>query len=110
MYTQSNLPILPPVTVEVPLGTTEVISFPNRFFGTATSVIIKNNDAVNQMTYRVGGSSRPAIVIPASGNNSIDNTIINLLEINTGAGGSCTVSAQVVLDPRSQQASTENTV
>ena len=110
MITKNDLPIIPPIRVEIPAGTTRIISFPNEFFGSAVSLIIINNDGANAITYRYGGESQPLQSIPASSIRSIDGTIVNLLEINSGAGGTTSVEAQVLLDPRANQAVPETVV
>jgi|SaaInlStandDraft_6_1057023.scaffolds.fasta_scaffold110827_3 hypothetical protein len=107
---KSDLPILPPVRVEVLAGATDIISFPNRFFGSAVSIKIQNNDSGNACTYRTGGETQPLVTLGASQFDTVDDTIINLLEVTAGAGGTVTVSAQVVLDPRSNQAIPESVI
>ena len=104
MTTISNIQLSPPVRVEVPAGTTRIISFPNEFFGVAHAIQIINNDGANAITYRYGGTSMPLQSIPASSIRAIDGTTVKLLEINAGAGGTTSVEAQITLDPRTTTA------
>jgi len=99
----SDLPLIPPVRVEVAAGTTRIISFPNEFFGSAVAIQLVNNDGSNAANYRYGGESQPLKVIPASASRDISNTIVNLLEVQAGAVGTVSVEAQVLLDPRSKE-------
>jgi len=106
----SDIPISPPVRVEVPAGTTRIISFPNEFFGVANAIQIINNDGANACTYRYGGQTQPLQSIPASSIRSIDGAVVQLLEINSGAGGTTSVEAQIILDPRTKSAIPETII
>lgn len=106
----NDLPLIPPVRVEVAAGTTRVISFPNEFFGSAVAIRIKNNDAANAATFRTGGDSQPLVNVAPSQAENVDDTIINLLEVTAGAAGTVTVSAQVLLDPRAKEPKPEQVI
>ncbi len=110
MVKVSDIQISPPVRVEVPAGTTRIISFPNEFFGVAHAIQIINNDGANALTYRYGGSSQPLQSIPASSIRAVDGAVVQLLEINSGAGGTCSVEAQITLDPRTKNAIPEQII
>lgn len=88
---------LPQVSVVIPLGTTDRISFPNRFFGVAKSLRITNLDAINVATYQIGGEATPLLTLAASASRAINDTDVNLLIINAGAAGSVQVEAQIQL-------------
>ena len=105
-----DTPLASPVRVSVPAGTQRIISFPNEFFGTAVAIQIVNDSGVGAMTYRYNGESTPLFNIPASSIRTIDNTVVQLLEINANAGGTATVEAQIVLDPRTKSAIPESLI
>ena len=110
MVKVSDVLIAPPVRVEVAIGAQRIISFPNEFFGVAHAIQIINNDGANAVTYRYGGTSMPLQSIPASSIRAIDGAIVQLLEINAGAGGTCSVEAQITLDPRTKTAIPESVI
>ncbi len=94
-YNISNLPLLFPVTVTIPLGTTQTISFPDQFAGRAVAVKLRNNDGANDASYT--WNLNPEINVLASSTfDTIDGTAINYVTITTGAGGTVTVQAQVL--------------
>ena len=94
-YTVSNLPLLVPVRVILPAATAnQIISFPDRFLGRAVSLKITNNDAANAATYSYNQNSQFAN-LPANAFDTLDGTIVNFLEVNTGAAGTVLVEAQV---------------
>jgi len=93
----SKVPVLTPVSVVVAAGTSRTISFPNEFFGLCVSILLTNLDAAAVATYQIGGASRPIISLAADGFRAIDDTKIQLITINAGAGGACQVEAQVQL-------------
>jgi len=107
---QSDTPLATPVRVSVPAGTQRIISFPNEFFGTAVAIQIVNDSGAGALTYRYNGESNPLFNLPASSIRSISNTIVQLLEINANAGGTATMEAQIVLDPRTKSAIPENLI
>ncbi len=94
---QSQIPILAPVMVVIPAGTTRVISFPNEFLGKCVSILISNLDAANVATYQIGGQSQPILTLSTAAFRSIDSTKIELLSITAGAAGAVQVEAQVQL-------------
>jgi hypothetical protein len=94
-YTVSNLPLLFPVTITIPLGTTQTVSFPDQFAGRAVAVKIRNNDGANDLSYT--WNLNPEInIIASSSFDTIDGTTINYLTITTGGAGTATVQAQVL--------------
>jgi len=93
----SDVPVLQPVSIIIPAGTTQTISFPNQFFGRAISIRISNNDLVNTATYQINGESRAILTLAATGNRSINDTVIELITIVAGAAGSVQIEAQVLL-------------
>jgi hypothetical protein len=93
-YTVSNLPLLVPVSVILPISANpQIISFPDRFLGRAVSVKITNNDAANAATYSYNQNANFANLAP-SAFSTLDGTIINFLTVNTGAAGTVLVEAQ----------------
>ena len=95
-YNISNLPLLFPIRVIVPAGTTRIISFPNEFLGRAVAILIQNNDAANAASYQYGGDALPFQNLAASTFRTIDGTLINRLAVVAGAGGTVLVEAQVL--------------
>lgn len=93
--TKSNVPLLFPITVAVPAGTTRVISFPNEFLGVAVSIFIQNESGLGAATYQIGGQTQAAIQVPATSFRAIDDTQIKLISITADAGGQVIVQAQV---------------
>lgn len=94
-YNISNLPLLFPVTVTIPLGTTQTISFPDQFAGRAVAVKLRNNDGANDASYT--WNLNPEInVLASSSFDTIDGTAINYLTVTTGGAGTVTVQAQVL--------------
>jgi len=93
----SKVPILTPVQVIVPAGTSRTISFPDEFFGLCVSILLTNLDAAAVATYQIGGASRAIVSLAADGFRAIDDTKISLITIVAGAGGACQVEAQVQL-------------
>ena len=107
---QADTPLATPIRVSVPAGTQRIISFPNEFFGTAVAIQIVNDSGAGALTYRYNGESTPLFNIPASSIRSVSNTIVQLLEVNADAGGTATVEAQIVLDPRTKSAIPESLI
>ena len=94
-YTVSNLPLLVPIRVILPAATAnQIISFTDRFLGRAVSLKITNNDAANALTYAYNQNAQFSN-LAASSFDTLDGTIVNFLEVNTGAAGTCLVEAQV---------------
>ena len=94
--TSSEVPILFPIRVSIPAGTTQVISFPDEFLGVAVSINIQNEDSANAATFRYGGEALPSMNIPASSFRTVDQTRVKLLQVVTGALGVCIVEAQLI--------------
>jgi hypothetical protein len=93
--TINSQPLLAPVTVNIPAGTTRIISFPDEFLGICRSILISNLDAVNIATYRIGGSAQQILSLTTGGFRTIDGTKIKIIEITAGAAGATQVEAQV---------------
>ena len=93
--TKSQVPLLAPVMVVVPAGTTRTISFPNEFLGEAISILISNLDATNVATYQIGGEAQPTLTLSTQAFRSIDDTRIKLITVTAGAAGAVQVEAQV---------------
>ena len=91
------MPLLAPITVIVPLGTTRTISFPDEFLGEAVSIIVTNLDAANNASYRINGQSQPTLTLLSGAFRAIDDTKIKLLTITAGAAGAVQLEAQVQL-------------
>ena len=96
-----NTPLLYPVRVICAAGVTTGISFPDQFLGRAISLKITNNDAANATAYdyNLNGQFQN---LAASSFATVDNTIVNYLTINAGAGGTTLVEAQVIPATRDQ--------
>jgi len=92
----ANTPRLFITTIQIPANTKKIISFPDEFFGRATSLLIRNNDGANSITYRYGGESQPLINLAASSFDTVDAAKVNLLEVNTGAVGTTTIICQTI--------------
>lgn len=107
--TVSNVPLLFPIRVIIPAGTTRVISFPDEFLGVAISIAVNNEDSANAATFRYGGEALPALNLPASSFRTVDNTEVKLLEVIAGAAGQCIVEAQVLPIKRAEIAVKEST-
>jgi len=95
-FNVSNIPLLFPIRVVVPAGSTQIISFPQEFLGRAVAILIQNNDAANNASYQYGGDALPFQNLAASSFRTIDNTLVDRLAIVAGAGGTVLVEAQVL--------------
>jgi hypothetical protein len=96
MIEQANhKPLLAPVMVNVPLGTTRIISFPDEFLGEAISILISNLDAANVASYRIGGAAQQQLLLSSGAFRAIDDTRIRIIEVTAGAAGAVQVEAQV---------------
>jgi hypothetical protein len=91
----SQVPLIEPIMVVIPAGTTRTISFSNEFFGIATSLLITNLDAANIATYQIGGAGMPSLNLSVGAFRTIDNTKIQLITITAGAAGAVQLEAQV---------------
>jgi len=86
-----------PVRILIPAGVSKtVISFPNRFFGIATAIILSNENGTDKATYRFE-ESQDFIDLPASSFRTVDFTIIRRLEVDTSlmTGDPVIIEAQV---------------
>jgi len=91
----SKVPLIEPIMVIIPAGTTRIISFSHEFFGIATSILITNLDAANVATYQIGGATMPILTLSTAAFRTIDNTKIKLMSITAGAAGAVQLEAQV---------------
>jgi len=81
--TATTTPNTFPVRVVIPAAVAKtVISFPNRFFGVATAVILSNENGADKATYRYE-ESQDFIDLPAGQFRTVDFTLIRRLEIDT---------------------------
>jgi len=86
-----------PVRIVIPAGVVKtVISFPNRFFGVATAIILSNENGTDKATYRFE-ESQAFIDLPASSFRTVDFTLVRRLEVNTElmTGDPVIIEAQV---------------
>jgi len=95
--TKSQVPLLAPVMVIVPAGTTRTISFPDEFLGICTSILISNLDAANIATYQIGGQAQPTLTLSTGAFRTIDDTLIKIITVTAGAAGAVQVEAQIQL-------------
>lgn len=95
--TKNQIPVLSPVMVVIPAGTTQTISFPNQYLGEAVSILISNLDSTNVATYQINGDTMPTLTLSTGAFRSIDDTKIRLITITAGASGAVQVEAQVQL-------------
>jgi len=93
--TKSQVPLLEPVMVVIPAGTTRTVSFPDEFFGECISILISNLDATNVATYQIGGQSQPTLSLSTGAFRTIDDTRIKIITITAGAAGAVQLEAQV---------------
>jgi len=96
VVTATSTPNEFPVRILIPAGEKRVISFPNRFFGVATAIILSNEDGADKATYRFE-ESQDFIDLPANQFRTVDFTLIRRLEIDhtPASGGPVIVEAQV---------------
>lgn len=78
--------LLSTVTTTLPFTTAQLITDCVTQFGSYTRAFrIVNNDAVNQLTYRQGGTSQPLKVVPPSSEVLVEGWE-SYIEINPNAG------------------------
>ena len=82
-----------PISVVVPAGTTQTISFPQEFFGFGTSIIITNLDSVNVATYQINGETQPVLTLGAGDFRTLNNVKLSLITITAGAVGATQLQA-----------------
>lgn len=92
--TVSDVPLLFPISVVIPAGTTRIIDFPTEFLGVAVNLNFTNNDAANAATYRVGYDAMNDRNLPASNFRTISNTNVKQISVTAGAAGTVLVEAQ----------------
>jgi len=97
VLTATSTPNEFPIRVVIPAGVKKtVISFPNRFFGVATALILSNENGADKALYRFE-ESQDFIDLPASQFRTVDFTLIRRLEVDTSlmSGDPVIVEAQV---------------
>jgi len=83
VITATSTPNEFPVRIVVPTAVSKtVISFPNRFFGVATAIILSNENGADKARYRFE-ESQAFIDLPSSSFRTVDFTLIRRLEIDT---------------------------
>ncbi len=90
--TVSDVPLLFPISVVIPAGTTRIIDFPTEFLGVAVNLNFTNNDAANAATYRVGYDAMNDRNLPNF--RTISNTNVKQISVTAGAAGTVLVEAQ----------------
>ena len=93
--TKSQVPLLSPVMVVIPAGTTRTVSFPDEFLGEAISILITNLDAANTATYQINGTAMPTLTLATQSFRTIDDTRIRQISVTAGAAGAVQIEAQV---------------
>ena len=99
-----NTPLLYPIRITAPaapLLTNFGISFPDQFLGRAISLKITNLDSANACfyDYNLNGQFKS---LAASSFDTIDNTIVNYLTIQSGIAAGVLVEAQILPALRSE--------
>lgn len=89
-----------PIFINVPAGTTRVVTFPAEFNAVAISLQIENQDGTNAASYRINSSTNPMINLPASNFRSFSDMNIVSCEVTAGAAGVCVISGQMAALPK----------
>jgi len=76
-----------PISIVVPAGTSQTISFPQTFFGFGVSIILTNLDGAAIATYRINGATQPLLTMLGGDFRTLSGVRIDLLEINAAIGG-----------------------
>jgi hypothetical protein len=85
-----------PVVDNIPVNTTRMIHYPDQYKGVAISVAIFNQDGTNPCTFRLNGTSGPAVSLSSGGQFNINDQNIVSVQITTAAiTGTCDVVAQI---------------
>jgi len=96
-----------PAVDNIPAGVTRMIHYPDQYKGVAISVAIFNQDGTNPCTFRLNGTSGPAVSLSSGGQFNVNDQNIISVQITTAAvTGSCNVVAQIsptYLDTESQR-------
>lgn len=92
-----NLPLLSPITQTILAGATVTVSFPSRFLGMATDVLIVNNDAAGVARYQINGPTNALQTLAAGRDRSFGGQQITQILITAGAGGTVELTANIIL-------------
>ena len=96
-----------PAVDNIPAGVTRMIHYPDQYKGVAISVAIFNQDGTNPCTFRLNGTSGPAVSLSSGGQFNVnDQNIISVQITTTAITGTCDVVAQIsptYLDTESQR-------
>ena len=85
-----------PAVDNIPAGVTRMIHYPDQYKGVAISVAIFNQDGTNPCTFRLNGTSNPAVSLSSGGQFNVNDQNIVSVQITTAAvTGSCDVVAQI---------------
>ena len=85
-----------PAVDNIPAGVTRMIHYPDQYKGVAISVAIFNQDGTNPCTFRLNGTSGPAVSLSSGGQFNVNDQNIVSVQITTAAvTGSCDVVAQI---------------
>jgi len=89
---EQNPELSSPISVVIPAGTTQTISFPQQFFGFGTAVIISNNDVL-VATYQINGETQPVLSLAGGAFRTLNGVGLSLITVTAGAGGSVQIQA-----------------
>jgi len=95
--TSAFVPLIAPVQLIIPAGTTVVVPISENFLGVAVSFLISNLDASNNATYQINGSSAPVLILASGAFRTISDTQIRWVKITAGASGDVQLELQVQL-------------
>jgi len=97
MEVQNPTQLEEPISVIIPAGTTQTISFPQQFFGFGTSIIITNLDGTNPCSYQINGETQPILTLLSGDFRTLNSVKLSMIRIIAGALGD--VQIQVVRNP-----------
>ena len=96
-----------PAVDNIPVNTTRMIHYPDQYKGVAISISIFNQDGTNPCTFRLNGTSGPAVSLSSGGQFNVNDQNIVSVQITTApVTGTCDVVAQIsptYLDTESQR-------
>ena len=84
-----------PAVDNIPVNTTRMIHYPDQYKGVAISVAIFNQDGTNPCTFRLNGTSNPAVSLSSGGQFNVNDQNIVSVQIVAGAAGTTDLLAQV---------------
>jgi len=82
-----------PISVIVPAGATQTISFPQTFFGFGTAIIITNLDPSAVATYQINGASQPTLTLLGGDFRTLNGIKIDLITVTAAIGGAFQIQA-----------------